>query len=886
MQDLYFFSAAISAIVILLVAFIVIVFNSILWVFIAISIYVIASFYAVQLVECVNSLLTRFNIINEQRVYGLLTRFNIINDKFIKRYEIKDSCSVCRKNTCKRHKLLPHSTKIKVPKDFDHALEQLLEEVLQMYICTWYSDISANEAFIQQLRLAITTVAKNITIRLLRADTATLAFDGLIPLAIQHAQDWKALLKISSSEIEMSQDYIGSCLSSKIHPASYSREAELNYLRGLVTALLPHLLPAIHVSTNNKVILREILSNWVLLPAIDALADPENINMLVTLSTHRETTLSNAAETITVPILQSWVTLPAMHSHITHSCFKPSLNEILSNPELLYMFMQHIKESGPMNLLQFYLDIEDLSKRMLNPDMTSVAEENLYVDVRNMYKIYLDPDGSEYLYLPLHISKGIRQVLEGGPKKIQELRTSRSFYQAHQEAHTLLESTCLPSFHHSYQLYKLLCGHLSEQIKATTAANASGGTSTPPMRFNNQVGKIDGVLRSTAIDGTPFQLQDVYPVEEVDCTARAYNEIKGFGDKSHRDLTTWRVAVPHVDGGGSQPVYMIAIHSVAEAKSWTVLRQDQDFYTLRTRLTEFHGDKELNDSPLPARKNPHLPLAANRQRYEEFLQKLLSKPMLRSSELLYTFLTTPNLKPYFANYSTPDIGILYQSMTYKLRKEKGQHLDKFMSTFLASTNTKYEHMDMGIEPSSEHLGETESKGRKLIDDVFGNNLNLPVTFQNLPCSLPQRDHMKGASLCIIEALDSLLSLPSIISRLFWMLAFLLRKRIDPYVNAMFYSTLVKLLSGGRASIVVKLLHAKIVGKNYIRDFPSQGKYRNYYETAKEGLHSLWWLMIFPKPWNNLMNSLLDPLQNAPFNKHLAYLLLDHLLVNLFPEVIA
>ncbi|XP_018361321.1 PREDICTED: sorting nexin-14-like [Trachymyrmex cornetzi] len=887
MQDLYFFSAATSAIIILLVAFIVIVFNSILWVFIVVSIYVIASFYAVQLVQCVDSLLTRYNIINEQRVHGLLTRFNIISDKFITRYEIKDSCSVCSKNTCKRHKLLPHSTKVKVPKDFDHALEQLLEELLQMYVCTWYSDISANEAFIQQLRLAITTAAKNITIRLLRADTATLAFDGLIPLAIQHAQDWKALLKMPISEVEMPQDYIGSCLSSKIHPAAYSREAELNYLRGLVTALLPHLLPAIHVSTNNKVILREILANWVLLPAIDALADPENINMLVTLSTHRETTLSNAAETITVPILQSWLTLPAMHSHITHSCFKPSLNEILNDPELLYMFMQHIKESGPMNLLQFCLDIDDLSKRMLNPEMSTTAEKNLYIDVRNMHTVYLDPDGSEYLYLPLHISKGIRQILEGGPEKIQELRTSRPFYQAHQEAHALLESTCLPSFHHSYQLYKLLCGHLSEQTKPTTAANARGGTSTPPMRFNNQVGKVDGILRTTAIDGTPFQLQDVYPVEEVDCTARAYNEIKGFGDKSNRDLTTWRVAVPHVDGGGTQPVYMIAIHSVAEAKSWTVLRQDQDFYTLRTRLIEFHGDKELNDSPLPSRKNPHLPLATpNRQRYEEFLQKLLSKPMLRSSELLYTFLTTPNLKPYFANYSTPDIGILYQNVAYKLRKEKGQHLDKFMSTFLASTNTKYEHMDMGVEPSSEHLGEMENKGRKLLDDVFGNNLNLPVTFQNFPCSLPQRDHVKGASLCIIEALDGLLSLPSIISRLFWMLAFLFRKKIDPYVNAVFYNTLVKLLSGGRASIVVKLLHAKIVGKNYMRDFPSQGKCRNYYETAKEGLHSLWWLMIFPKPWNNLMNSLLDPLQNAPFNKHLAYLLLDHLLVNLFPEVTA
>lgn len=85
--------------------------RSIVWVFIVTGIYAIASFYAVQLAQCVDS---------------LLTRFNIINDKLNTRYEIKDSCNVCSKNTCKRHKLLPHSTKVKVPKDFDHALEQVI----------------------------------------------------------------------------------------------------------------------------------------------------------------------------------------------------------------------------------------------------------------------------------------------------------------------------------------------------------------------------------------------------------------------------------------------------------------------------------------------------------------------------------------------------------------------------------------------------------------------------------------------------------------------------------------------------------------------------------------------------------------------------------------
>lgn len=46
---------------------------------------------------------------------------------------------------------------------------------------------------------------------------------------------------------------------------------------------------------------------------------------------------------------------------------------------------------------------------MLNPEMPPSAEKSLYIDVRNLYTVYLDPDGPEYLYLPLHITQGIRQ---------------------------------------------------------------------------------------------------------------------------------------------------------------------------------------------------------------------------------------------------------------------------------------------------------------------------------------------------------------------------------------------------------------------------------------------------------------------------------------------
>lgn len=130
----------------------------------------------------------------------------------------------------------------------------------------------------------------------------------------------------------------------------------------------------------------------------------------------------------------------------------------------------------------------------------------------------------------------------------------------------------------------------------------------------------------------------------------------------------------------------------------------------------------------------------------------------------------------------------------------------------------------------------------------------------------------------------LLKVPSVISRILWMFASSSRAKVDPYVNVLLYNALAKLLSGGRAANVVKLLHAKVLGEK--KDSPAQGNRRNYYETAKTGLYGLLpcWLMGFYKPWVEIMDSILDSLQNAPLNKHLAYVLLDQILINIFPEL--
>ncbi|XP_058798225.1 sorting nexin-14-like [Phymastichus coffea] len=852
----------------LIFVIITVIFDSFFWAVFLSALYIIGLFWGVQLISFIQSTSTSSS------------NTKSTNDEL---------CRVCGNNQCKRHSKLPHLNPIpKVPKGFDVALENFLEEILQTYVCAWYSAVSSNEAFVQQLRLAIATTITNISSRLFRADLSSIIFKNLIPIAINHAKNYQELKKKAKELGGNPTDYVADFLESKIHPAAYSREAELNYLRGITAMLLPCLLPATHISTNNQVLLREVLANWVLLPAIDALADPDNLNMLISLCTHHKGKFDQSIDTMYVPMLQTWISKRQSLQNLMNP-LKPSLEEVLNDPELLYMFMQHIKDSGLVTLLQFCLDIGDLSKRMLNPEMTLMTEETLYNDAKKIYSIYLDPESIDFLNLPMYISQGMKEILDLGPKKVQEFRTSRPLYDAHQEAHTLLENTWLPSFHHTYQMYKFLCG--SQVTNTSVKANSQNSNVSSSIgvgaRLTNQLGKIRGVLRASAVDGAPFHPPSVYQAEEANGTPRISGGEANLQMSTSRDLTTWRVTVPNVDGGGPQPLYVVAVHSVSEDKSWTVLRRDQDFYALRAKLSEFHGDKELNDSPLPTRKNPHPSLTANRQRYEDFLQKLLSKPTLRNSELLHAFLTSSNLKPYFTNFSTPDIGVLYQNMAHKLRKEKGQHLDKFMSTFLASTSLKHELPDVGIELSGDNnFHDTQKRGwNRLRSGPFKDNLSLNSKVKNFPYIVNNIEHTTGACFCIAEAMGSLLELSPMICRIIWVITSAIRASIDPFVNKWFYEMIVKLLSGGRAAMVVQLLHSAIFS-NEAKHPSSKIPAEVYYNEARSGLHNLvpqWFLCIHSK-WCELMDSLLEPIQHAAFNKHLAYMLVDHLLVNLFPEL--
>ena len=83
------------------------------------------------------------------------------------------------------------------------------------------------------------------------------------------------------------------------------------------------------------------------------------------------------------------------------------------------------------------------------------------------------------------------------------------------------------------------------------------------------------------------------------------------------------------------------------------------------------------------------------QEFESFLRILLQQPALKGSDLIFSFLTLSDLSACQANSDSsvmgsnllPVLGFsrMMRHVPMKLRKERGQDLETFLQTFIAST---------------------------------------------------------------------------------------------------------------------------------------------------------------------------------------------------------
>ena len=149
-------------------------------------------------------------------------------------------------------------------------------------------------------------------------------------------------------------------------------------------------------------------------------------------------------------------------------------------------------------------------------------------------------------------------------------------------------------------------------------------------------------------------------------------------DVECRDLSAWRISLPRLEprndpitgkacfvfiiqvGPSSNSPSVLTLQSASQVQridvtsekdgedlEWTVERQYQEFYSLQTALVQYHGVFE--DVKLPPRSKMFGGkgldvLQSKIEPFQDFLVKLLLKPNLKKSDLLFTFLTTRQVR--------------------------------------------------------------------------------------------------------------------------------------------------------------------------------------------------------------------------------------------------
>ena len=328
------------------------------------------------------------------------------------------------------------------------------------------------------------------------------------------------------------------------------------------------------------------------------------------------------------------------------------------------------------------------------------------------------------------------------------------------------------------------------------------------------------------------------------------------------------------------------------------------------KLTEFHGTFE--DLHLPAKASLFTGkgldvMHANRLPFQDYLTGLLKKPFLRESDILFTFLTST--EEFTLASSTFGVGKIINKvnpMKLTIAKERGQNLQPFIDSFVASTlsppaKPRYDSVIGGqdLDEYSARVIEPHS--------LFGNNFDLVdlpkhggLVYQSTEgsknsCKV-RSDHSTFDVIFYLAL--KLFKVSKFYLQLLHGLGVLLKKTFDHWVDCGIRSKLSTVLCCNRVAYLINLLSSSLFDdqeepgkKNEKWDETAENKKKlQRKELACEYFQAYLRPLVQPFCSSSLQYEegsqfVFDTLQDPVLNKQLTYVLIDVILDELFPEII-
>ena len=173
------------------------------------------------------------------------------------------------------------------------ALDDLLDLIERDFVNSWYSNISKNPTFTNEVDKTIRMALTSLRDRILVLDMAEIITARFVPIMTAHFRDFheaeiavrgKYLNRSVTESEELDLAIAARYKDGKLHPAaslaySDTKLVQQEYLRNMTKELMPKLLPeTVLRSRSVNVIIREIASCAVLSPVLQILCNPDTWN--------------------------------------------------------------------------------------------------------------------------------------------------------------------------------------------------------------------------------------------------------------------------------------------------------------------------------------------------------------------------------------------------------------------------------------------------------------------------------------------------------------------------------------------------------------------------------------------------------------------------------
>lgn len=176
------------------------------------------------------------------------------------------------------------------------SLDELLEYILRDFVKSWYTNISRNPSFTNDVDWVLRIALGDIRDRLLSTDLVEVVIERFVPILTAHFKDFydaervvrgKHLNRSVTESEELDLAIAAKYKDGKLHPAaslaySDTRLVQQEHLRTLSKRILPKLLPASMMSSRAvAIIIEELVGCAVLFPVMQLISDPDTWNQVM-----------------------------------------------------------------------------------------------------------------------------------------------------------------------------------------------------------------------------------------------------------------------------------------------------------------------------------------------------------------------------------------------------------------------------------------------------------------------------------------------------------------------------------------------------------------------------------------------------------------------------